>query len=143
MKKSLAFGNFIKEKRGELGKTLRSFCKEHNLDPAWLSRVERGLLPPPTGRKLKTLGEQLEIESGTKEWQKFESYAAASRGVIPDELNEEEETVKRLAVFFRLLRGQEVEDKELDDFKKAMQEVVFGKSKPRSKTARSRGRKSR
>ena len=46
------FGKLFKERRMALGKTLRQFCREHGLDHGNISKLERGLLKPPTGEKL-------------------------------------------------------------------------------------------
>lgn len=42
----LAFSQFVKQKRMELGLTLRKFCNENGLDSAVISRIERGIGDP-------------------------------------------------------------------------------------------------
>lgn len=42
------FGNFIKEKRLNMNISLREFCRHMDMDPSRWSKIERGLLYPPT-----------------------------------------------------------------------------------------------
>lgn len=51
MKTKPLFGDFFKEKRIQKGFTLRGFCKAHGLDPGNISKLERGMLPPPSRKK--------------------------------------------------------------------------------------------
>jgi transcriptional regulator with XRE-family HTH domain len=41
------FGAFFKEMRIGQEMTLRHFCERHGYDPGNISKLERGLLPPP------------------------------------------------------------------------------------------------
>ena len=86
------FGEFFKIKRAEKGITLRRFAKVHNLDPGNLSKMERGLLPPPQNtEKLKDYAGFLEIRKGSDDWYEFFDLAAAETGRIPDEIRSEKE----------------------------------------------------
>ena len=110
-----AFGEYFKARRRALGFTLRRFCQEKGLDPGNLSRMERGLLPPPRGReKLEEYAAYLGLVKGTDEWYQFFDLAHAASGQIPKELLEDEELVNKLPVLFRTLRGQKVTDDQLD-----------------------------
>ena len=65
----LTFGEFFKEKRIALKKTLRQFCAENKLDPGNISRLERGLMPPPQGSdKLVEYARYLQIKKGSDDW---------------------------------------------------------------------------
>lgn len=44
------FGSYFKDRRIKLGLTLRQFCEKHSMDPGNLSKIERGVLPPPKMR---------------------------------------------------------------------------------------------
>ena len=46
-----AFGEFVKARRQARGLTLRVFCEKNGFDPGNLSRLERGLTPPPHDEK--------------------------------------------------------------------------------------------
>ena len=49
MPTKLTLGEFFKQKRTGLKKTLRQFCAENKLDPGNISKLERGLMAPPQG----------------------------------------------------------------------------------------------
>ena len=115
MKTSAVFGDFFKAKRHALGVTLRDFCLKHHLDPGNLSRLERGLLPPPQDRKrLEAYAKFLELKQGSEDWDTFFDVAAAAKGRLPDELLEDEALVAKLPLVFRTLRGKRLTDKQLD-----------------------------
>ena len=119
MKTSTSFGEFFKTKRQALELTLREFCLKHKLDPGNLSRLERGLLPPPQDRKpLEQYAEHLEIKSGSAAWYTFFDLAAAAKGRLPDDLLQDEEVVAKLPLVFRTLRGKRLTDKQLDELVK-------------------------
>ena len=71
------FGEFFKEKRISLKKTLRQFCAENKLDPGNISKLERGLMQPPQGSdKLEEYAKYLHIKKGTDDWYMFFDLAA-------------------------------------------------------------------
>jgi len=110
------FGNFFKQRRIALGLTLREFCRRNGVDPGNISRLERGLLPPPQGREtLENYAKLLELERGSDEWYTFFDLAAAETGRIPPEILEDEDLVEKLPILFRTLRGQKVPDEQLDE----------------------------
>ena len=111
-----AFGQFSKQRRLGLGKTLRQFCAEHGLDPGNLSKLERGRLAPPQSReKLESYASYLELQKGSDEWIEFFDLAAAESGRVPDDLLRDEELVRKLPILFRTLRGQQVPNETLED----------------------------
>jgi transcriptional regulator with XRE-family HTH domain len=115
------FSEFFHEKRIATGLTLRQFCLRHGLDPGNLSKLERGILPPPESReKLEHYAKLLQLAPGSADRQDFFDLAAAERGRIPDELMEDEDLVRKLPAFFRTLRGARVDGKLLDDLVEAI-----------------------
>lgn len=119
MKTSVVFGEFFKAKRQVLGLTLREFCLKRELDPGNLSRLERGLLPPPQGRKrLEEYAKCLELKQGSDDWYTFFDLAAAAKGRLPDELLEDDKLVAKLPLVFRTLRGKRLTSKQLDELVK-------------------------
>ena len=119
IKTSAVFGEFFKAKRQALGLTLREFCLKHRLDPGNLSRLERGLLPPPQDRKLlEQYAEYLGIRSGTADWYTVFDLAAAAKGRVPDDLMEDDKVVAKLPLVFRTLRGKRLSEKQLDELVK-------------------------
>ena len=110
-----AFGGFFKERRKSLGYTLRRFCQEKGYDPANISKLERGLLPPPQKReKLEQYARDLRISKSSTEWYQFFDLAYAATGRIPEEVLKDEELVEKLPILFRTIRGQRVTDEQLD-----------------------------
>lgn len=108
-----AFGELFKNRRQSLGYTLRRFCMENGLDPGNISRMERGLLPPPQKReKLEEYATCLEIPIGSDEWYEFFDLAHVAGSRIPTDLMGDEELVKKLPVLFRAAR--ELDDEKLD-----------------------------
>jgi transcriptional regulator with XRE-family HTH domain len=118
------FGKLFKERRMALGLTLREFCHQNGLDAGNLSRLERGLAPPPQGERLGDYAEMLGLDEGSDEWYEFFDLAAAERGRIPEDL-QTEDVVEKLPILFRTLRGQRVPDDKLDELVK----LVKGKRK--------------
>jgi transcriptional regulator with XRE-family HTH domain len=111
----LTFGDFFKEKRIALKKTLRQFCAENKLDPGNISRLERGLMPPPQGSdKLEEYARYLQIKKGSDDWYKFFDLARIEAGRIPDELLKDEDILASLPILFRTLRGQKISEKKLE-----------------------------
>jgi len=110
------FGEFFHARRIATGLTLRQFCLQHGLDPGNISKLERGLLrPPKSPEKLGHYARLLHLVPGTPVWQKFFDLAAAERGMIPDELMEDEYIVRTLPLLFRTLRRARVDKTFLDD----------------------------
>lgn len=106
-------------KRHALGLSLRDFCLKHQLDPGNMSRLERGLLPPPRDRdRLEEYAKYVGLERDSDDWYTFFDLAAAAQGRIPQELLEDEELVAKLPLIFRALRGKRLSHKRLGDLVK-------------------------
>jgi len=109
-----AFGEFAKSKRLKLGLTLRQFCRENDYDTGNMSKMERGLLPPPKGRKyLEAYAKALGIEKGREDWRMFFDLAAASSGRIPERIMKDDKLVARLPLVFRAMDGKPLTEKRL------------------------------
>lgn len=104
---NVVFGPYLKELRMARRMTLRGFCRRANADPGNVSRMERGVLPPPQDRDiLERYAKALELQEGSDEWYRFFDYAAADWGIVPLDIMEDEEVVKVLPVLFRTLRRE-------------------------------------
>ena len=115
MSTKLTFGEFFKQKRSSLKKTLRQFCAENKLDPGNISKLERGLRAPPQGSdKLEEYVSYLHIKKGTDDWHKFFDLAHISSGRIPEELLNNAKVVTSLPILFRTLSGKKISKKKLD-----------------------------
>jgi transcriptional regulator with XRE-family HTH domain len=112
----VTFGDFFKEKRIGLKKTLRQFCAENQLDPGNISKLERGIMPPPQGSdKLEEYAKYLHIKKGTDDWYVFFDLAAIEAGRIPEELLNDAKVAASLPILFRTLRGKKISEKKLDE----------------------------
>ena len=108
------FGGFLEILRQRNHLTLREFCRRACCDPANISRVERGLMPPPKGREiLERYATALGLERGSDDWLTFFDLAAADQGMMPADIMENEALVRALPVFFRTLRGQKPTPEEM------------------------------
>ena len=116
MPAKFTFGELFKQKRIGLKKTLRQFCVENKLDPGNISKLERGLMPPPQGSdKLEEYAKYLHIKKGTDDWYKFFDLAAVEAGRIPEELLNDAKVAASLTILFRTLRGKKISEKKLDE----------------------------
>jgi transcriptional regulator with XRE-family HTH domain len=110
------FASFFKEMRVKKGKTLRQFCLENNLDPGNISKLERGVLPPPeSSEKLASYARALGIVEGSDEWYEFFDLATVARGQVPAAIMSNEQLVARLPIVFRTLEGKRVTPEQVDD----------------------------
>jgi len=115
MAHKVTFGQFFKKMRGKKGLSLRRFCIENNLDPGNISKMERGLIPPPKSQeKLEQYASYLEVEKGSDDWYEYFDLAAAHSGKIPDDLMKDDELVKKLPLVFRTIRGQKVSKEKIN-----------------------------
>lgn len=122
MVRQYRFGEFFKNKRIQLKLTLRKFCSKYNLDPGNISKLERGLLPPPqSSKKLKEYAKYLKLKEGTDDWYQFFDLAAAESGKLPKELMEEE-IIDRLPLLFRTLRGKKISKDKLNELIRKIEE---------------------
>ncbi len=107
MPSSDSFGEFFRANRKALGLTLREFCRRNGFDPGNISRLERGLAPPPQSRPLlESYAKALKLESGSAAWDSFIARAAAEVGRIPADVLENQQATRKLPRIFRQLRGQ-------------------------------------
>jgi transcriptional regulator with XRE-family HTH domain len=104
---NVTFGSYIREKREEQRVSLRQFCNELNIDPSRWSKVERGILQPPSDDEtLNTMAKLLAIKKNSPDWAKLKDLAVLGRGEIPKDIMEDEELVACLPMVFRTLRRE-------------------------------------
>ena len=115
------FGKFFKQKRVERGLTLREFCRVNEKDPGNISKIERGLLPPPQTKEiLIEYAAALGIKEGTDDWLLFCDLAVTSAGKIPPDIVSNEEVMNALPVLFRTVRKEKLDEKDLEKLVKAI-----------------------
>ncbi len=108
------FGAFMKERRRELGLTLREFCRLNEFDPGNLSKIERGLLPPPQGKDLlNKYATALGIKPGTDDWLMFCDLASTSAGKIPEDIVSNDRIMNAVPILFRTARRKTLDEHEL------------------------------
>jgi transcriptional regulator with XRE-family HTH domain len=116
MKVRPLFGDYFKQKRIEKGFTLREFCRTFHLDPGNISKLERGMLPPPESKeKMEEYASYLGLKRGADDWYQFFDLAAASKGIIPREFLDDEELVRSLPIIFRTFRSKKVSKQAVKD----------------------------
>lgn len=107
---SLLFGKYVKQKREELGKTLRGFAAEVKISPAYLSDIENGRRNAPE-RFLKIFSEALNI-TGTEELYKFYDLAGVSQNGQHSDINEYIESVPHARLALRTAQGNNFSDED-------------------------------
>lgn len=124
MEEKKLFGEFFKRRRIAIRKTLRQFCIENGLDAGNISKLERGLLPPPQSKeKLEEYAGYLKIKKGSDDWYTFFDLAAVETGRIPEDIMAKAKIEDKLPILFRTLRGQKVSDENLDKLIKMLKDA--------------------
>jgi len=102
------FGDYVRGLREKHEIGLREFCVALEFDPSRWSKMERGLLQPPTDQEmLERIAVVLKISSDTEEFARLRDLAFLSRGQVPDDILSEKELVECLPMIFRTLRNDE------------------------------------
>jgi transcriptional regulator with XRE-family HTH domain len=118
------FGEYFKKRRLKIGKTLRQFCLENGLDPGNISKIERGILPPPQSReKLAHYAKCLGVVEGSDEWLEFFDIARTDTGRIPEDLLADKNIVAKLPLVFRTIKGQKLTGEQLEKFARALEKL--------------------
>lgn len=115
-----SFGIFFKEKRKKLDLTLREFCRINGFDPGNISKIERGLMPPPQKyEKRLEYAKALNIEESTDEWLEFCDLASTSAGKIPPDVMNKE-LMNALPILFRSIRRKDLDEEDLKNIVKSI-----------------------
>jgi len=110
------FGELFKELRLKQGYTLRAYCRKFGQDPAYISRLERGKIAPPTKFDiLEKLALSVDLKENSDEWDNFFTSAFVSGGKIPNEIMSDEEVLRKLPVLLRTVQGQKLTDEKLNE----------------------------
>lgn len=114
--KAKSFGVALREARGAKMLGLREFSRTAGMDPALVSRIERGLAPPPTDAEtLRQIAKGLGLAVSSPEWKQLADLASYSKGEIPKDLLKDPDIAKKLPVLFRALRDVKSDKKLLDE----------------------------
>lgn len=118
------FGSYFKEMRMKSRITLREFCAANGFDPGNISKIERGVAPPPKSIDvLSRFAESLGIKKGSEEWSEFFDRASACSGVIPPDMMNDPAFVAKLPLVFRTLRDQAGKEISDDELRKLAEEI--------------------
>lgn len=118
------FTKYFKKRRIQLGYTTRKFAEAKGYDAGYISRLENGIIAPPSDqKKVAALAEALEIEKDSSEWINFLDLVALARSEVPEDIRNNEVALKVLPAFYRGIRNKTLNkaevDKLLDLFKQA------------------------
>ncbi len=116
----ILFGSILKKYRMERDFSIRDICKIVGYDASNWSKIERGLLPPPTDeRVLDVWASALKILK--KDIRKFKDNAAIAQGIIPRDIIENKNIISLMPAFFRTIRGNKPKKEDIDDLFKVIQ----------------------
>ena len=118
------FGQFLEALRQKNKLTLREFCRRAGCDPANLSRMERGTLPPPKSTEiLERYAVALGLHRETDDWYTFFDLAAVDKGIVPPDIMANSNLFNALPAFFRTLRGQKPTPEDMEQLAKKIQKI--------------------
>lgn len=110
----MTFGEFVRNKRLEINLSLREFCRKANLDSSNWSKVERDKIPAFGPQdSLKKIAVLLQIKKDSSDWTTFFDLVSISQKKIPDDVFSDSKVVEILPVFFRTIRGEKLNSKEM------------------------------
>jgi transcriptional regulator with XRE-family HTH domain len=116
MRKNLKqFGQNLKRLRIAQNLSLREICKKVNYDASNWSKVERGVISPPSESKiLASWARVLGLKPGTNNYEEFVDRAQIAQGIIPEDILSGKHAAKHLPAVFRTLRNDKPTKKEID-----------------------------
>ncbi len=110
----MAFGAFIKEARLRKGISLRTLAKITQLDLAYLSRLEREIIKPPTkNESIQVIAEALQLEEN--EISSLFDLAAVDQKKIPEDINIPSESLEALPFLLRTIDSQRLSKAQITD----------------------------
>lgn len=119
---TMDFYQFFKERRQAYG-SVRRFAGDYGLDPAYVSRLENGVTPPPRDTaKLQKLGRALGLTEDSAEWQQFMDLASMAKNELPEDLKNDARAASMLPAFYRTLRNEKLDASEAEELLKLIKE---------------------
>lgn len=107
------FGALLGKLRAENNLSIREVCKLVSYDPSNWSKIERGLISPPSEEKtLKSWAKTLKVEKGGIH--DFIDNAQIAQGIIPDDIMDRAEMLELMPAFFRTVRNKKPSKEEID-----------------------------
>ncbi|MBU4369339.1 helix-turn-helix domain-containing protein [Patescibacteria group bacterium] len=109
------FGRFLKELRIKRELSLREICKLVDYDSSNWSKIERGVISPPSDKKvLMSWAKVLGFSKNSKDIEKFVDSAQVAQGIIPQDILSQKNAVDYLPAFFRTMRNTKPTKEEID-----------------------------
>jgi transcriptional regulator with XRE-family HTH domain len=116
------FSQLLKQSRIEGGLTLRACAASLGIDPSNWSKMERSISPAP--KDADTVGRWADfLGLAAERRQELIDLAAISRKEIPLDVASDARVIAALPVFFRAIRGQELEGERLQAFMEDLRAV--------------------
>lgn len=104
-----SFGEYMKQLRADSRQGLRKFCSLHGFDPGNVSRIERGVFPPPQDEeKLAHYAKSLQLRPNSEEWNHFFDLAALENGRLPPDIAADKELVRKLPLLCRTIQNRPI-----------------------------------
>ena len=107
------FGNLLNELRVKKQLSLREICKLTNYDSSNWSKIERGVLSPPSDKMVLTKWAKTLGLKTNREIEEFIDDANVAQGIIPQDILSGK-MVEHLPAFFRTLRNKKPTKEEID-----------------------------
>jgi len=118
------FGVLLKDLRIKKELSLRQVCKLTKYDPSNWSKIERGIMSPPSDEEtLKKWVKVLGLAGNKKQIQEFIDEAIISQGIIPQDILSQSKIVEYLPAFFRTLRNKKPTKKEINQLLKLIRKA--------------------
>ncbi|MFA5000189.1 MAG: helix-turn-helix transcriptional regulator [Patescibacteria group bacterium] len=116
------FGAQLNKLRAESDLSIREVCKLVSYDPSNWSKIERGLISPPSDEKaLLTWAKALKVKKN--DVQGFLDNAQIAQGIIPDDILDRKEMLELMPAFFRVIRSKKSSKKEIDNLIKLIKQA--------------------
>ena len=110
----MSFGAFIKGVRFKKGISLRTLAKITKLDLAYLSRLEREIIKPPTKKEsIQAIAEALQLE--VCEINDLFDLASVDQKKIPEDINIPSESLEALPLLLRTINNQRLSKAQITD----------------------------
>ncbi len=116
MKKNLKkFGELLKKSRIAKNLSLREACQLVDYDASNWSKIERGVLSPPSETKvLIKWARALNLKPASRDFEEFLDLAQVAQGIIPEDILKQKNAVNYLPAVFRTLRNEKPTKEEID-----------------------------
>lgn len=102
------FGAYFRSRRKALGLSLREFCRRNGFDAGNVSRMERGLVPPPqSSQVLESYSKALKLDSDPGARDTFFELAASETGRIPEAILDDQLAARKLPRLLKQLQPRQ------------------------------------